>query len=128
LGLFSPRLGRRGLRQQICFSGKVCGIGEVLVHRSEPEIGNAIERLQMLQDHDADVLRTDLGAADAEFFFNLGSEMVQLGHLKAEVLCGRAQTSKDFETIEGFSGPVSLDHNESDLFNAFEGREPSVAG
>lgn len=82
----------------------------------------------MLQDHDTNVLRADLGSANAEFFFNLSGQMIQLGHIEAEVLCGRAQTSQDLETIEGLAGPVSLHNNKGDLFNAFERRESPIAG
>lgn len=82
----------------------------------------------MFQDHDADVLRADLGAANTEFFFNLGSEMIQLGHIETEVLRGRPETGKDFETIEGLASPISLHYDESYFFNALERGEPATTG
>ena len=82
----------------------------------------------MFQNHDANVLRADLGSADSEFLFNLSSKKFQLNYIKAKVLGGRPQTSKDLETIKGFAGPISLHYNEGHFLNAFKGRESSIAG
>ena len=82
----------------------------------------------MLQDHNTNMLRADFGSADTEFFFDLGSKMVQLSHVKTEVLRGRAETSENLETIKGFAGPVSLHNNEGHFLDTFKGCKSSVTG
>src|SRR5690606_1274901 len=122
----SGRWGR-GLDQELDLALEVLRALEALVHRREPDRGDAVEAPQVLEHQRADLGALDLSTAHREAVLDRRQQRVQDRGFDPPPLARRLQTGAHLGPFVGFTPSVALDHDQRHLADALERREPRRA-
>ncbi len=108
--------------------GELLSVGEALVDAGKADVGHPVVLAQEGEDGPPNGLRADLRTAlEADLFFDLGRQRVDVDVVQRPVLSCRSQTSKKFAPVERLAGTVPLDDHERDIFDPLERCVPTAA-